>query len=141
MKIQFEHFSRLNPVSKSGKFVYFLKRKCSLRNKHSSGNKRNETMMGVKFLITLFLFHCIQAQFSCSVSHEYKRKCHRYRFEGSCQPWNLTNCQPIRTVQRDYRCPVYRCVSFYFVLFNHSLFHPTLHSETKLSLIATSSKC
>ena len=70
--------------------------------------------MVLKFILIL----CVLAnssetvQFSnCKVSYGYAKVCQYYRFSELCVPWNLTNCEKLKRVQHDLKCPHYSCVS------------------------------
>ena len=50
-------------------------------------------------------------QYSCYVRTYFAKLCYQFDFQGSCQPWQLENCQPIRVTTQEYHCPRYFCVS------------------------------
>ena len=69
----------------------------------------------MKFAIFFSLFvYVTSLKYSCYVRTYFAKLCYQFDFEGSCQPWQLEECQPIRVTTMDYHCPRYFCVSSCF---------------------------
>ena len=67
----------------------------------------------------LFLFSTIDLSFSdghkCQVRFSYKKVCHRFKINSTCQPpYKTALCNRSKTTFEDSKCPNYICVrSFY----------------------------
>ncbi len=49
---------------------------------------------------------------NCKTSYVFAKVCHHYDFQKtSCVPWNLQQCQKVRTSYNQMKCPKYQCVS------------------------------
>ena len=49
-------------------------------------------------------------KYSCYSRAYYTRVCYHFEFTGSCQPWQLNKCEPVKITRDDYRCPHWFCV-------------------------------
>ncbi len=49
---------------------------------------------------------------NCKTTYSYAKVCHHYNFQSSCVPWNLKECQKVKTTYHQQKCPKYECVSF-----------------------------
>ena len=65
--------------------------------------------MSAILIIFCLLTVTASVKYDCYKRFYYKALCHRFEFSGSCQPWALDLCKPIRTTRHDHNCPRYFC--------------------------------